>query len=108
MLELTTHTLLFFKRKEFWFYNSENIQKGTYSVFCYSEEKDANKKKNVLAEQTSTINLEKSEEELYSQINKTFKYHIQKAQQADVKITIDFATTIQKCRQVQHEFFGFA
>jgi len=108
MLEVCTHQILFFKRKEFWFYNSEKIIKGTYNVFCYSIEKDANKKERILKEQTSFINLEKPSEELFSQISRTFKYHIHKASAIGVTANIDYSPTLEKCNQIMSEFSTFA
>jgi lipid II:glycine glycyltransferase (peptidoglycan interpeptide bridge formation enzyme) len=108
MLEITTHQFLFFKRKEFWFYNSEKITKGTYNVFCYSNEKDACKKENILKEQTSLINLEKTSEEIFNQINRTCKYHIRKAENIGVTINVDYSPTLQKCNQIMNEFSVFA
>ncbi|MHB8259150.1 MAG: hypothetical protein ACYDCN_11190 [Bacteroidia bacterium] len=108
MLKLTTNQFLFFKRKEFWFYNGEAIHKGTYNVFCYSNQNDASSKKNVLKEQTSLINLEKSSEELFTQINRTFKYHIHKAEKMGITDRINYSPTKQTCNQVIYEFMVFA
>jgi lipid II:glycine glycyltransferase (peptidoglycan interpeptide bridge formation enzyme) len=108
MLEICTHRFLFLKRKEFWFYNSQRINKGTYNVFCYSNEKTAGEKKNVLIEQTSLITLEESLEELFKRINRTFKYHINKAEHIGITTKIDYSPTMQKCQQVMHEFSAFA
>jgi lipid II:glycine glycyltransferase (peptidoglycan interpeptide bridge formation enzyme) len=108
MLEVTTHQFLSFKRKEFWFYNSENINKGTYNVYSYSNEKDACHKKNVLKEQTSLINLEKPSEELYNQINRTFKYHIHKAESIGIITNVDYSPTPQKCNEIMSAFSVFA
>jgi lipid II:glycine glycyltransferase (peptidoglycan interpeptide bridge formation enzyme) len=108
MLEITTHRFLFLKRKEFWFYNSERVTKGTYNAFCYSNEKDACRKKTVLKEQTSLINLEKSSEELYSKINRTFKYHIHKAESIGITTHVDYSPTPQICNQIMSEFSVFA
>ena len=108
MLEVCTHRFLFFTRKEFWFYNSEKITKGTYNVFCYTNEKDASDKKNVLIEQTSLINLESPFEELYSHINRTFKYHIRKAEGIGIIASVDYSPTLQKCNQIMSEFSVFA
>lgn len=108
MLEITTHQFLFLKKKEFWFYNAEKITKGTYNVFCYSNEKEAISKKNVLIEQTSIINLEQSKEELFTKINRTFKYHIHKATTLGITANIDYSPTIKECNQVLNEFMVFA
>lgn len=108
MLEVCTHRFLFFKRKEFWFYDSEKINKGTYSVFCYSNEKEACLKEHVLIEQTSLIDLTKSEDELFRNINRTFKYHIKKAEKIGVNLNIDYSPSIQKCKEIINEFSVFA
>jgi lipid II:glycine glycyltransferase (peptidoglycan interpeptide bridge formation enzyme) len=108
MLEVTTHQFLSFKRKEFWFHNSENINKGSYNVYCYSNENDACNKKNVLKEQTSLINLEKPSEELYNQINRTFKYHIHKAENLNITVNVNYSPTPHKCNQIISEFSIFA
>ncbi len=108
MLEITTHQFLFFKRKEFWFYNSEEINKGTYNAFCYSNEKDSYKRENVLKAQTSLINLEKSSEELFNQINRTFKYHIHKAEDIGITTNVDYSPSLIKCNQIINEFSVFA
>ena len=108
MLEICTHKFLFFKRKEFWFYTAEKICKGTYNVFCYSNEKNASAKKNVLKEQTSLINLKKTNEELFNQINSTFKRHIQRAEKTGITVKVDYTPTVEKCHQIINEFSGFA
>ena len=108
MLEVCTHRFLFFKRKEFWFYNSEKTGKGTYNVFCYSNEKNASLKTNVLIEQTSLIDLTKASEELFEKMNRTFKYHIRKADKIGAVAKIDYSPTIEKCNQVMSEFSFFA
>jgi lipid II:glycine glycyltransferase (peptidoglycan interpeptide bridge formation enzyme) len=107
MLEVCTHQFLFFKRKEFWFYDSEKIDAGIYNVFCYSNKKDASIRRNVLIEQTSIINLEKTEEELFNQINRTFKYHIKKAEKLGVSVKTEFFPSIEKCNQIINEFSVF-
>ena len=107
MLEICTHQFLFFKRKELWFYNSEKIKKGTYNVFCYSNEEKVIVKENVLIEQTSQISLEKPSEELFGRINRTFKYHIHKAERIGIKTKIDYSPTMQKCLQVMKELSAF-
>jgi len=108
MLEICTHQFLGFKRKEFWFYDSEKIKKGTYNVFCYSNEKDVASKKNILIEQTSLIDLTKTPEELFNQVSRTFKYHIHKAENVGVTTNIDYLPTVEKCHQVMSEFAVFA
>lgn len=108
MLEITTHHFLLFKRKEFWFFDSEKINKGTYNVFCYSNEKDASKKERVLKEQTNLIKLERTTEELFSQINRTFKYHIHKAEKMGVVAQIDYSPSFKKCKNLIVEFSTFA
>ncbi|MEO8761004.1 MAG: hypothetical protein ABI388_06990 [Bacteroidia bacterium] len=108
MLEICTHQFLFLKRKEFWFYDAEKINKGTYNVFCYSNEKNAKQKPNVLFEQTSLIDLKKTEEELFSEINRTFKYHIKKAEKIGVIIDVNYSPTVEKCNEVIKEFSPFA
>ena len=108
MQEICTHRFLFFKRKEFWFYDAEKIHKGIYNVFCYSNEKDASLKQQLLTEQTSCIDLHENPEELFGQINRTFKYHIRKAKQIGVTTQINYSPTLQKCRQVMDEFAVFA
>jgi lipid II:glycine glycyltransferase (peptidoglycan interpeptide bridge formation enzyme) len=108
MLELCTHQFLFFKRKEFWFYDSEIISLGTYNVFCYSNEKEAGLKSNVLIEQTSLIDLTKDEDELFCKINRTFKYHIKKAERIGITIDIAYSPTAEKCVEIINEFSVFA
>lgn len=108
MLEVCTHQFLFFKRKEIWFYDAETINKRTYNVFCYSNEKDSKQRPNVLVEQTSLINLTKNEDELFNNINRTFKYHIKKAEGIGITVCIDYTPTIKKCTEVINEFSIFA
>jgi len=108
MLELTTHQFLSFKRKEFWFYNSESINKGAYNVYSYSNEKEACNWKNILKSQTSLINLEKPSEELYNKINRTFKYHIHKAENIGFTVNVDYSPTLEKCNQIMSAFSVFA
>lgn len=108
MLEVCTHRFLFFKRKEFWFYNSERINIGTYNVYIYSNEKDAGIKRNVLTQQTSLINLKEREEELFNKINRTFKYHIHKAENMDITSHINYSPTVERCYQIMNEFSVFA
>ena len=108
MLEVCTHQFLFFRRKEFWFYDTEKINKGTYNVFCYSNEKEAPSKNNVLIEQTSRIDLVKNEGELFNNINRTFKYHIRKAEKLGVTVNVDYSPSTEKCREIINGFSVFA
>ena len=108
MIEVCTHNFLLFKRKEFWFYNKEEISAGTYNVFCYSLEKNLPLKKKILPEQSSIINLRKTEQELFADINRTFSYHIKKAEKLGVTFNVKYSPTNKEVNFFITEFSNFA
>jgi hypothetical protein len=108
MIELVTHRFLGFSRKEVWFYSSEKIKKGTYTVFCFTEEKDAHTKKNVLVQNTSLISLEQDEQKLFEDIHRTTQRHIRKAEKLGIETRIDFNPSTQKSKNVINDFAVFA
>ncbi|HWY38609.1 MAG TPA: hypothetical protein VNY73_08625 [Bacteroidia bacterium] len=108
MLEITTHKFAFFTRKEFWFYKGEKIARGTYNTFCFTEEGNPEKKNSVLKQQTSLIDLERSEEDLFSAINRTFKFQVKKAEKKGIKSVTDFNPDSEKCEEIAYELSSFA
>lgn len=105
MISFITHDYLFFKRQEIWFYKNENIKKCTYNVFTYLEDDIF---KNSTIEYSCKLDLTKNETEIFSNISKTFKYHIAKAIKQGVECKIDFTPSKKNVKNFISEFKLFA
>jgi lipid II:glycine glycyltransferase (peptidoglycan interpeptide bridge formation enzyme) len=84
MLDITTHNYFIFTRKEFWFYDGEEIKEGTYNVYTASKKAPIWENKFQEKYKTSVINLLKSEEDLFKSIHSTYRYDIRSAKKKQV------------------------
>ncbi len=97
MLEFTTHNYPFFSRKEIWFYDGEEIEKGTYTVFSAAKKTFDTPQGAYEKYETSIIDLLQSEGDLFSRIHPTFRYDIRAAKKQGVNTILYFNPTKDDC-----------
>lgn len=108
MISFTTHDLLLFSRKEIWFYNNEPVDNFGYSVYISALQPPLDKSISLTRRQTLTIDLTKSEEELFSQIQARTRSYINTGEKQNLKYKYDFHPTDADCEEVAKQFNKFA
>lgn len=108
MLEVVTHNFPFFTKKEIWFYKGEPVKEGTYTSYCYAKDTFSLAFEYELKEFTTTIALNKKQEELFNSINTTFKYHIRKAEKINFNFSFSSKPSTEECNKLIVSFNKFA
>ena len=110
MLSILTYDFPFFKKKEIWFYEKDDlpIEEASYTTYCNVKGNFPFPFDRELKADTTMINLLQSEQQLFDSINTTFKYHIRKAEQNNFHYSTITNPSIKDCRNLIHSFNEFA
>ena len=108
MLEITTHKFLFFTRKEFWFYDGEDLKKGAYNMFSAANKITGGSIQYLQKYQTTEIDLLKTEEELFKAIHSTFRYDIRTAEKQNFQCLSFLHPTNEDCETLIRAYNAFA
>ena len=110
MLIIDTRHFFFLKKKEIWFYNEEPHDEAAYTVYSYVRQHLTFKKRfdAQSAEQTLTIDLHRSEADIFKQISRTFRYHIHKATRHGIVFENLASPRIEECKDLIASFNAFA
>jgi lipid II:glycine glycyltransferase (peptidoglycan interpeptide bridge formation enzyme) len=108
MIELVTHNLFGFVRKEIWFYNGEPYSPSAYTVFCAAREVPFGECRFIEKYTTSVIDLGKAEKDLLAAIHPTFRYDIRSAERQGVTVQQLDRPTAADCESMLQEYDRFA
>jgi len=108
MFSITTHNSFLFTRKEFWFYNGEEIKEGTYNVFSAAKQINEQHVNYFEKYQTTEINLSKTEEELFNAIHPTYRYDIRSSEKHNFQNLYFQNPTDQQCKTLIKSYNAFA
>ncbi|MBI2966896.1 MAG: hypothetical protein HYY40_03660 [Bacteroidetes bacterium] len=104
MISLTTHKILFFTRKEFWFYDGEKINEGTYNVFSAAKKIYDRHSKYFTKYRTTQIDLFKAESELLKAIHPRLRYDIRLAEKKKMEFVAIADPTETECVEITNHF----
>lgn len=108
MLEITTHRFPFFTRKEFWFYEGENINEGTYNMFSVAAKLPEKNACYVQKYQTSVIDLHQGEQDLFQRIHPRYRSYIRAAEKNNLEYAPVTQPTKEDCSRLAATFKTFA
>lgn len=108
MLTICTYQYRLFKKKEIWFYNGELTNDGDYTTYCYVQKKFNLSFDSELKEQTTVIDLQQDENQLFPAIHTTFRYHIRKAESLNLRFIVLIHPSVEDCNAIMNSFKEFA
>ena len=108
MLAITTHDFFFFTRREFWFYNGEEIQEGTYNVFPVASEVKERGVHFLYKFTTAVVDLSKTEQELFEGIQPRIRRYIRAAEKQNLEFLVIRHPSPADCNYVIDSFNIFA
>src|ERR1700748_2545590 len=108
MLDLTTHNYSVFTRKEFWFYDGEEIDEGTYNVFSATKKINEPNVHFLTKYTTAIIDLSKSIEDLFEAIHPRIRRYIRAAEKQNLECVQIMNPSFTDCEEVIRLFNVFA
>ncbi len=108
MLAITTHKFLFFSRKEFWFYDGEKINEGSYNVFSVAKKITDTNVQLLQKYSTCIIDLSKKEEGLFLDIQPRYRSYIRSAEKEKFICTHSIKVRGDELKHLCNSFNKFA